>query len=147
MLVSWGEDYLAVPMIDLVKHELRASGGQLANHTRTEYFFSVAHPLGEGPEEWLPEEEVRIALLDRLEQELGEQYRELGAFSLEEALRRYFSPDLAADFGTDKSDEELQRIRAWVSYTRQAKGLKNPAGFLRSRLESSEIAPILERTT
>ena len=114
---------------------------------RSECFFSVTHTLNERSEDWLPEEETRIALMSRLERELGEQYRELGAFSLEEALRQYFSPDLTSKFLTNKSDEELRRIREWVIYTRQAKGLKNRAGFLRSRLESDEFAPVLEKTT
>jgi hypothetical protein len=62
-------------------------------------------------------------------------------------LRQYLSPELTANFLTGKSDEELHSIREWVNYTRQAKGLKNPAGFLRSRLESGEFAPVLEKIT
>ncbi len=85
--------------------------------------------------------------MSRVERKLGEQYRKLGAFSLEEALRQYFSPDLTSKFLTNKSAKELSRIRKWLIYTRQAKGLKNPAGFLRSRLESDEFAPVLEKTT
>ncbi len=110
-------------------------------------FLFITHALNKGPEDWLPEEETRIALMSRLERELGEQYGELGAFSLEEALRQYFSPDLTSKFLTNESDEELRRIREWVIYTRQAKGLKNSAGFLRSRLERDEFAPVLEKTT
>lgn len=62
-------------------------------------------------------------------------------------LRNYFSPELTANFLTGKSDEELRRIREWLIYTRQAKGQKNPAGFLRFRLESDVFAPVLEKTT
>jgi hypothetical protein len=142
VLVSWSDDFLAVPIEEVVKRNLRQSGGKLAGYARTECFFSVAHALGEAPaEDWLPEEEARLTLLSRLERELSEQYRQLGAFSLEEALRQYFSPDLAASFVTEQPDEELERIRQWLIYTRRAKGLKNPAGFLRTRLESGELPP------
>ena len=145
ILLAWQEDYLAVPIEEVVKHDLRQSGGRLANYTRTECFFSVAHALGEGPaEDWLPEEEARLALMNRLERELSERYRQLGAFSLEEGLRQYFSPDLAASFMADQAEAEQQRVQAWLIYTRQAKSLKNPAGFLRSRLESDEFPPDLD---
>ncbi len=147
VLVPWNGNHLAVPIVDVVKRDLGLSRGQLANYARTDCFFSVAHAFNEGSEEWLPEEEARIALMNRLERELGEQYRQLGAFSLEEALRHYFSPDLAANFVADKSPEEHQRIRAWVIYTRQAGSLKNPAGFLRSRLESGDLPPESDELT
>jgi hypothetical protein len=101
----------------------------------------VAHARGEGNDEWLPEEEARIAAMSRLERELGETYEQLGAFSLAEALRHYFSPDLTASFLADQPAEELQRIHNWLIYTRRAGSLKNPAGFLRSRLESGESPP------
>ena len=45
------------------------------------------------------------------------------------------------EFLAERPAEELDRIRAWVIYTRQAGSLKNPAGFLRSRLESDESPP------
>ena len=83
--------------------------------------------------------------MSRLEQELAKEYRQLGAFSLEEALRQYFSPELATHFLAEKPDSEWQRIREWVIYTRQAKSLKNPAGFLRSRLESNDLPPEFRR--
>ncbi len=142
VLLTCQDGYLAVPIEEVVKRDLRMSGGRATNYARTECFFSVAHALGEGPaEDWLPEEEARLILLNRLERELSEQYRQLGAFSLAEALRQYFSPDLAAGFVTGQPDEELGRVREWLIYTRRAKGLKNPAGFLRSRLESGELPP------
>ena len=147
VLVLWNGDYLSVPIIEVLKRDLRMSGGQLAGHVRTDCFFSVDHALGEGANEWLPEEEARIALMSRLEEELGGEYRQLGAFSLEEALRQYFSPELAEKFLAGKSDYEMQRIREWVIYTRQAKSLKNPAGFLRSRLESNDFPPDSEEIT
>jgi hypothetical protein len=101
----------------------------------------VLHALGEGPQDWLPEEHERVQQMDRLAQELSDLYEQLGAFSLEEALLQYFGSDLVTKFLTDKPDTELQRVQAWVVYTRVAKGLKSPSGFLRSRLESSEYPP------
>jgi hypothetical protein len=141
VLVPWNGNFVAAPIAEVVKRDLRLSDGQLAGHARTDCFFSVAHARGEGSDEWLPEEEARIAAMSRLERELGESYEQLGAFSLAEALRRYFSPELAASFLAGQSPEELQRIQAWVIYTRRAGSLKNPAGFLRSRLESGEFPP------
>ena len=142
LLLPWQDGYLAVPVEEVVKRDLRLNGGRATNYARTECFFSVTHALGEGPaEDWLPEEEARLILLNRLERDLGELYRQLGAFSLEEALRQYFSPELAASFVIDQPDAELARIREWLIYTRRAKGLKNPAGFLRTRLENGESPP------
>ena len=141
VLVPWNGDFVAAPIAEVVQRDLRLSNGQLAGHARTDCFFSVAHARGEGSEAWLPEEETRIATMSRLERELGEMYEQLGAFSLAEALRRYFSPDLAASFLAGQPPEELQRIQEWVIYTRRAGSLKNPAGFLRSRLESDESPP------
>lgn len=147
VLVASNGDYLAVPIIEVVKRDLQLSGGRLTDQSRTECFFSVQDALGEGPDDWLPEEQERIHQMRRLEQELGEQYRQLGAFSLEEALRRYFNPDLVAKFLAGKPEAELQRIRGWVAYTRQATTLKNPGGFLRTRLESGEMPPDLDEIT
>ena len=48
VLVPWNGDYLSVPIVDVLKRDLRMSGGQLASHARTDCFFSVAHALGEG---------------------------------------------------------------------------------------------------
>lgn len=141
VLIAAEGGFLAVSIIDLVKRKLQLSGGQPSEQTRTECFYSVVDALGEGPADWLPEEQERIHLQRRLERELGEQYRQLGAFSLEEALRHYFNPDLAAKFINDASEAELDRIRGWIVYTRQATTLKNPGGFLRSRLESGELPP------
>ncbi|HEX9923329.1 MAG TPA: hypothetical protein VGD99_11770, partial [Anaerolineae bacterium] len=143
----WQGTYLAAPIIEVVKQDLRLSGGRPTDQTRTECFFSVADALDEVPEDWLPEEQARIHLMQRLERELGETYRRLDAFSLEEALNRYFNPTLLAGFLTDQSTEELERIESWLIYTRQAKSLKNPGGFLRSRIESGEWPPEMEPST
>jgi AraC-like DNA-binding protein len=147
VLIEWQGTYLAAPIIEVVKQDLRLSGGRPTDQTRTECFFSVADALDEVPEDWLPEEQARIHLMQRLERELGETYRRLDAFSLEEALSRYFNPSLLADFLTDQSPEGLERIESWLIYTRQAKSLKNPGGFLRSRIESSEWPPEMEPST
>jgi hypothetical protein len=109
--------------------------------SRTEVFFSAEHALGEGPEGWLPEEEARMNLRSRLDRELRPVFESLGAFSLEAALCQHFSHQLAAEFVRDKPAAELERIAGWVAYTRQAKNLHSPAGFLRTKIESNEYPP------
>lgn len=139
------EGYLAVPMAELVKQDLRACRGSLLHYEPTDCFYSVQHALGEGGDDWLPEEQERIDHLRGLERDLGARYERLGAPTLEEALQQYFSARLAADFLADIDPAERERIENWVAYTRKAKGLENPAGFLRSRIESAEAAPPLPR--
>lgn len=141
ILVTWNDEYLAVPMVEIIKRDLRLTGGHPTTEQRTDCFYSVADALGEAPQEWLPEEQDRLEQMTQLEAELSQLYQRLGAFSLDEALAQFFSPDLTARFLTDVSDAERQRIQAWVMYTRQAQSLKNPAGFLRSRIESGELPP------
>ena len=140
-----GEGYLAVPMIELVKQDLRACRGSLLHYAPTDCFYSVQHALGEGGDDWLPEEQERRDLLRRLERDLSARYERLGAPTLEEALQQYFSAQLAARFLADKDPAERKRIENWVAYTRKARGLENPAGFLRSRIESTEEPPPLPR--
>ncbi len=139
------EGYLAVPMAEVVKEELRTCRGSLLNYTPTECYYSVQHALGEGGDDWLPEEQERIDCMRKLERDLGARYERLGAPTLEEALQQYFSARLAAEFLAEKGPAERERIENWVTYTRKARGLENPAGFLRSRIESTEEAPPLPR--
>lgn len=139
VLLPWDEGYLAVPIAEVVKRDLRINGGFPGS--RTECFYSVQHALGEGPEDWLPEEQARKDRMERLEQELSQRYAYLRAFSLEEALQRHFSSDLVAQFLADKSEAEHARIAGWVAYVRRQKNLVNPAGFLRTKIESGETPP------
>ncbi|MFQ5872781.1 MAG: DnaA N-terminal domain-containing protein [Dehalococcoidia bacterium] len=139
VLLLWEEGYLAVPIAEVVKRDLRISGGYPGS--RTECFYSVQHALGENPQDRPPEEQVRINRMDRLEQALSERYAYLGAFSLEEALQRHFSSDLVTQFLADKSEAEHARIAGWVAYVRRQKNLVNPAGFLRTKIESRETPP------
>ena len=139
------EGYLAVPMAELVKQDLRACRGSLLHYEPTDCFYSVQHALGEGGDDWLPEEQERIDRLRGLERDIGARYERLGAPTLEEALQQYFSARLAANFLADEDPAERERIENWVAYTRKAKGLENPAGFLRSRIESTEEPPPLPR--
>ena len=135
------DGYLAVPIDAVVKRDLRLNGGYVANASRTVCFYSVAHALGEDGEDWLPEEQERMHQMEYLERHLSTQYHHLGAFSLEEALQQYFSPQLTTDLLKDRSEAEQARITDWIAYTRQATGLNHPAGFLRSRIESGEFPP------
>jgi hypothetical protein len=102
------------------------------------YFYSVPHALGEGGDEWLPDEDARIERLAILKRELAERQQRLGALSLEEALQRYYQPNLARQLLAGRAPAERNRIERWVTYTRRAGGLRNPAGFLRQKIESGE---------
>jgi hypothetical protein len=144
VLIRWDDGYLAVPIAEVVKSDVRRCRGHPSDQTRTECFYSIPDALGEAPQQWLPEEQTRIAQVQRLEDELSQQYQVLGAFGLEEALRQYFSSKLADRFlAAAQTPAERQRIEAWISYTRQTKSLKNPSGFLRNRLESGEQPPVM----
>lgn len=112
--------------------------------TETEVLYSVLHALGEGGEEWLPEELARIELRRQIEDELKRDWELLGAFSLEEALVGYFSPDLVQKFVADMPELERARIAGWVAYTRQAPNLRSPSGFLRTKIESKAEPPTLQ---
>jgi hypothetical protein len=143
VLIRWDNGYLAVSIAEVVKGDVRRCQGRPSEQTRTECFYSIPDALGEAPQQWLPEEQARIAQMQRLEDEMSQQYQALGAFCLEEALRHYFSSQLAEQFLTAaQTPAERQRLEAWISYTRQAKSLKNPSGFLRNRLESGEQPPL-----
>jgi hypothetical protein len=129
---------------DVVKSDIRAIGiyDDLRLYAfRQEVFYSVAHALGERGDEWSAAEARKIRRRERLEQELGERFNRLGAFSVEEALATYFTPDLVRQFLAEADDAEYHRIEAWIAHTRQAQRLKNPAGFLRSKIERGEVAP------
>jgi hypothetical protein len=156
VLLPWADNgYLAVPIVEVVKQDLRISGGYPGSHT--ECFYSVQHALGESPqapprgldrldptacrEDRLPEEQERIDRMSRLEQALSECYARLGAFSLEEALHQFFSPNLVTQFLNDKPESEHARIADWVTYVRQQKNLINIAGFLRTKIEGGETSP------
>ena len=146
VLVAVNGDFLAVPIAEVVKRDLRQTNGRLTDQRRTECYFSVQDALeDEQREEWQPDEQARLGHMARLERELSEQYLALGGFSLDEALARYFTPHLVAKFldAAQENPPEMDRLTAWIAYTRQAQGLKNPAGFLRDRLESGEIPPDL----
>jgi hypothetical protein len=140
VLVPAEEGYWALPIAELVKRDIRAAAGSPFS-PRSEAFFSTQHALGEGPDDWLPEEEARMDLRARLERELRPVFESLGAFSLEAALGQHFSTQLAAEFVSDKPAAELERIAGWVAYTRRAKNLHSPAGFLRTKIESDEYPP------
>jgi hypothetical protein len=141
VLVERGDQLLRMDLVEVVKEDIRQMARRGGIPSRLEVYYSVEHALGDGSDEWTPEEQARIARRNRLHRELEATYRRLGAFTLEEALQWYFSPQLAARILADKPEIERERIEGWVAYTRQAKGLNNPGGFLRTKIESEETAP------
>lgn len=141
VLVEWDEGYLAVPLKDVIKRDLEQDGDLFGFTQRTQCYYSVSHALGEGGDAWSPEEEQKLALEHRLIDELKVAYRRLGAFSLEDGLSVYFSPQLVATLLQDRTPVDRQRIEDWLAYVRQNQNLKNPAGFLRTRIEGDEYPP------
>ena len=149
---SEGEDgadgspgYYRVETLEAIVRRDLLNARQLGSTTvlnQTEVFYSVADALGEGGDEWQPDEMARIELRKRLERDLGVCLGRLGAFSLVEALQAYFSPDLSQRFLTGKPEAELRRIAGWLAYTRRTTSLKSPSGFLRSKIESREEPPL-----
>ncbi len=131
-------------LAEVVKRDIRSAGRyspDIGLLYRREVYYSVEHALGQDSDNWTEEEGRKIGKRNKLEQELGERFNRLGAFSLEEALHQYFSPELRTRFLAGQPEAELRRIEGWVAYTRKANGLTNPGGFLRSKIESSEQPP------
>ena len=124
---------------DAVRSELRRRHSD--PFYEAEIYYSVDHALGEGPDDWTDEELARIRCKQALERKLGERYARLGAFALDEALQQYFSPQFTIEVLKDKPASELERIEDWVAYVRQQKNLTNPAGFLRTSIQSGEMPP------
>jgi hypothetical protein len=136
------ESFVVQPLAEVVKQDIRAAGRyQPPLESRSEIYYSVAHALDEGGDEWTDEEQAKIRLRQQLERDLGETWNRLGGFSLEESLRRFFSAELVTRFLAGASEAERSRIEGWVSYARAATTLRNPGGFLRSKIESGESPP------
>jgi hypothetical protein len=129
---------------NIVRKDLLACGvayDLLPQELETEVYYSPEHALGVGGTEWTEEEQQKMLKRENLEKELGQRYHRLGGFSLEEALHRYFTKDVCRKLLTERTAEQAARVEAWVAYTRQAKNLTNPAGFLRRKIESGEYPP------
>jgi hypothetical protein len=131
-----------VRLRDVVCRDIMATDSNWGLRVNTECYYSAEQFLGLGGEEWTAEEERTRAYHGALRRDLELVYRELGAFSLDEALATYFTADLVARFRSD-DPEEIQRLRGWLAYVRgeAGKGIEQPAGFLRSRIESKQWAP------
>jgi len=136
-----GDDsrFAVVSISDVVRHELRRQ--RIDPSYRADVYYSVEHALGEGPDDWTEQELARIRRAQAVERELRERYERIGAFTLEEALGRYFASGLVVRMLEDRTSSERKRIEAWVAYVRRQRNLTNPAGFLRTVIESGEAAP------
>ena len=131
--------FTVISISEAVQQELRQR--HLNPAYELEIYYSVEHALGEGPDDWTDVELSKIRRKRAIEQELEERYERVGAFTLEDALQQYFSPQFAAQILADKPASELERIEDWIAYVRRQKNLTNPAGFLRTSIESGETAP------
>jgi len=134
-----GSRLAVAPISDVVQHELRRQ--RIDPSYRAEVYYSVEHALGEGPDDWTEEELTRIRRAQAIERELRRRYERIGAFTLEEALCRYFTRRFTAHVLRGKPPSERERIEGWIAYVRRQRNLTNPAGFLRTVIESGEAAP------
>lgn len=131
----------AMPLRAVVCNDILATRDSYVP-VRTGVYYSVEHFLGEGGAEWTPEEERKIGRHNALHAELDALYGDIAAFSLEEALGQYFTEDLVRRYAGGEQ-RRRERVRGWLRYVHSEAGasLTNPAGFLRTRLESPQWAP------
>ena len=129
-----------VNLVDLVSSDVRASRDSYLP-VETEPYYSTAHYLGLGGETWTPEELTRMTRQHELRLQIEALYRDIGACSLDEALTLYFTDDLVKHYGAG-DNRERARVQAWLAYVHVAgESLTNPAGFLRTRLDSGQWPP------
>jgi Helix-turn-helix domain len=138
------DDGAAMPITlpALARRDIEATTRNWGLRVSTDCYYSAAQFLGQSGDSWTEAEERKRAYHGALRRELEATFQALGAFSLVEALGAYFSADLALHYATADAEEE-QRLRGWLAYVRgeSGKGLENPAGFLRSRVESGQWPP------
>ena len=127
---------------DVVQADIEATERNWGLRVATECYYSAQHFLGTGGDTWTAEEDDKQAYHSALRRDLEALYKDIGAFSVDDALATYFTADLVARMHTDDPDE-LQRQRGWLRYVRSEEGrtLQSPAGFLRTRLEAGQWPP------
>ncbi len=142
VFVELAEGIQPVRLSSLVQQDILETERRFGMPAWTPCFYSAEHLLGLGGDDWTPEEERKRAVHGVLRRELESLYKEIGAFSLDEALSLYFTADIVARYHSDEPGEQ-QRLRGWLRYVRSdaGQGLENPAGFLRSRIESGQWPP------
>jgi len=141
VLLDAGERLVQViPLRAVVCDDIRATRDSYIP-VRTDVYYSAAHFLGEEGE-WTTDEERKIGQHGALRVELDALYKDIRAFSLEEALGQYFTDDLVRRYASG-NQRDRERVQGWLRYVRgeAGAGLTNPAGFLRTRLESAQWAP------
>jgi hypothetical protein len=142
VLLESGDDTAEIVSIDeLVRRDLADPSSRFVP-AWTEPFFSVEHILGLG-DDWTEAELARRARLVAARDAALACQRELGAPDVAKAVRMYFDDELAATYLAFGGTDAL-RLRAWLAYVhREGRrgSLKNPPGFLRSRLDSRRWPP------
>ena len=131
-----------IHIADLARRDIEATARNWGLRVATDAYYSARQFLGQGDEGWTPEEERKRSYHAALRRELEDTYAALGAFSVAEALGRYFSDDLVQRYVGTEPDEQ-RRIHAWLAYANgeTGKGIENVAGFLRTRIEGSQWPP------
>jgi hypothetical protein len=130
-----------IPLPDLIRNDILATRSSYLP-VNTDAYYSVEHFLGIGGDDWTAEEKRKMEQRAGLRAEYEALHRDIGAFSLEEALGQYFASDLVRRFASCEASER-KRVFGWLRYIhgKAGEGLTNPAGFLRTRLESAQWPP------
>ncbi len=143
VLLETDDSNAAVTCIrDLARADIEATARNWGVRVSTEVFYSARQFLGQGEEDWTPEEEQKRSYLAAVRRDLEDTYAALGAFSVAEALSRHFTKDLVQRY-VAADPEGLRRIHGWLAYVNgdRGKGIENVAGFLRTRIESRQWPP------
>lgn len=127
----------------LVRRDLDAAHAAFGIPTYSTCYYTIDQVFGEATE---PSETIarrKQEVRTRTEQRLKTTYREIGAYSVREALARYFTASIAEGLCPAEDTTDEQRVYDWLRYVQgdQGRGIENPAGYLRSRLSSGEWAP------
>jgi hypothetical protein len=130
-----------IPLPELVRNDILATQSSYLP-IDTEAYYTVEHFLGIGGDDWTAEEKLKMQQRAVLRAEYEAIYRDIGAFSLEEALAQYFTSDLVRRYASCETSDR-KRVFGWLRYIHgvAGKALTNPAGFLRTRLESAQWPP------
>lgn len=142
VFIELEEGVQPIDLTTLVRQDILETERRFGLPAWTPCFYSAEHLLGVGGDDWTPAEERKRAMHGVLRREMENLYKDIGAFSLDDALGAYFTAAVVARYYSDEPGEQ-QRLRGWLRYVRGAagQGLENPAGFLRSQIESGQWPP------
>ena len=134
-----------IGVAELARQDIEATVRNWGLRKTTDAYYSTRQFLGQGDDGWTPDEERKRAYHAALRRELEDTYAALGAFSVAEALGRYFTEDLVQRYMATEPEEQ-RRLHGWLAYVNgeTGKGIENVAGFLRTRIESRQWPPRIQ---